>query len=139
MRALAACLTLFLGLGVMTALATTMAGCSDSTDTGGSGGASGASTAAGASSGGASAGAGAGGMCSFTASDCTGCLSTKCTDDLTACSKDASCKAALGDLQNCACSGTSIDDCAAAFYQAGGTPAEKLTNCYSLNCTDACM
>jgi len=137
MRALAACLTVFLGLGAMTALATTMAGCSDTSDAG-SGGASGASTTAGASSGGASAGAG-GAACSFSSTACTSCLGTKCADQLTACYADTACKAALDKLTPCVCGGTDVDTCAGTFATDGGDTAFKAAQCYSLNCESACM
>jgi hypothetical protein len=137
MRALAACLTVFLGLGAMTALATTMAGCSDTSDAG-SGGASGASTTAGASSGGASAGAG-GAACSFASDTCTGCLTNKCKDLVTACSGDADCGKALQKLTPCVCGGTDVDTCAGTFVTNGGDPAGRLTDCYTVNCTDSCQ
>jgi len=133
MRALAAVFTVLVGLGAMTALAGTMAACSDTSDAG-SGGASGAGTSAGASSG----GAGSGGACTFSSNACQSCLSAKCADLLVTCSGDADCKTALGKLTPCACGGTDVDTCAADFYTAGGDPAEKLVECYSLNCTDPC-
>jgi hypothetical protein len=138
MRALAACLTVFLGLGAMTALATTLAGCSDSTTTGGSGGASGASTTAGASSGGASAGSG-GASCSFQSTACTTCLGTKCMDQVVACQADTDCKAALTALTPCVCGGTDVNTCAGMFATDGGDPALQLAQCYTLNCEAACM
>ena len=137
MRALAACLTVFLGLGAMTTLATTMAGCSDTSDAG-SGGASGASTTAGASSGGASAGAG-GAACSFSSTACTTCLGSKCADQLNACSADADCTKALGKLTPCVCGGTDVNTCAGTFATDGGDPAVKAAECYTLNCESACM
>lgn len=137
MRAFAAVFTVLVGLGAMTALAGTMAGCSDTSDAG-SGGASGASTSAGASSGGASAGSG-GAACTFSSNACQSCLSTKCTDLLVACSSDADCKMALGKLTPCACGGTDVETCAGDFYTAGGDPAQKLIECYTLNCMDSCQ
>jgi hypothetical protein len=136
MRALAACLTVFLGLGAMTALASTMAGCSDTSDAG-SGGASGAGTSAGASSGGASAGSG--GMCSFGSTTCTNCLGSKCADEVVACQGDADCKAALQKLTPCACGGTDIDTCANKFVTDGGDLALEFAQCYTLNCESDCM
>ena len=138
MRILAACLTAVLGLSGLV----TMGACSDvSTDA--SGGAGGAATTAGA--GGASAGssstAGTGGAaCMFTTSVCQTCIQTKCGEFVLACSNDSVCKPGIATLSKCACDGTSTtDECAAAFLTSGGTPAEKLTNCYSTSCADVCQ
>ena len=138
MRAFAACLTVFLGLGALTALGATMAGCSDTSDAG-SGGASGAATTAGAANaGGPSAGSG-GDACTFKSTACTDCLMNKCGTQLAACAVDAACKAALQQLTPCACGGTSVDDCAATFAQDGGDPAFLATECYTTMCTDSCQ
>jgi hypothetical protein len=135
MRAFAACLTVFLGLGAMTTLGATMAGCSDTSDAG-SGGASGSVATAG--SGGASAGAG-GASCSFASAACLSCLSTKCMDEFAACQSDSDCKAAQAKLTPCACGGTDIDTCAGKFVTDGGDPARDFAECYTLNCEAACM
>ncbi|MEO6603153.1 MAG: hypothetical protein ABIQ16_24925 [Polyangiaceae bacterium] len=138
MRALAACFAVFVGLGAMTALATTMAGCSSTSDAG-SGGASGAAANALAGAGGANAGAGAGGAaCSFSSDACSGCFVDKCKDLVAACSADTNCAKALPKLTPCVCGGTDVETCAGSFYTDGGDPAQKLAECYSLNCTAAC-
>lgn len=142
MRAFAACLTVFLGLGAMTALASTMAGCSDSTDAGGSGGASGAATAAGATSGGASATAGSGGAaaCKFSSTACLGCITGKCTDKFAACGNDDACKAALDSLGTCACTTDDTEACQRTFVTDGGDVALDLTECYTVNnCDQDCQ
>ncbi|MET0793643.1 MAG: hypothetical protein ABW061_19140 [Polyangiaceae bacterium] len=138
MRALAACFTLFLGLGSITALTATMAGCSDTSDAG-SGGASGASVTAGAG-GGATAGTGGGASdCSFQSSACTTCLGTKCGDDVAACSADSACKKALGALTPCVCGGTDPETCQGTFVTNGGDLARDLAECYTLNdCANSC-
>ena len=143
MRALAAGLTVFLGLGAIGVLATTMAGCSDSTDAGGSGGASGATAAAGA--GGASAGtsgggdAGSTGECAFLSDACNECLAMNCGTEAGACIGDASCGAALNTLQGCVCTADDPTTCQTAFVTDGGDPATALATCFATHCTAACQ
>lgn len=141
MRILAACSAVFLGLSALLA----MSACSDVSDgSAGAGGASGAAptasggkAAAGASSGGGSAGSGT--TCLFLSSACTGCLQSKCGMQTGACVADDACSSELATLSSCACGGKMTpDECQAAFQTAGGSVAEELGNCYSLNCTEVC-
>jgi len=141
MRVLAACLASVLGLGALA----TIAACSDATDSGsaGAGGASSAGSGGRASSAGASSSAGTGGgaECKFLSDACQGCLVIdSCGTQLQACTKDATCAPAIEPLTNCACGSTmTADQCQAAFLTAGGSKAEQLVNCYSLNCEDECQ
>lgn len=140
MRALVACFTVFLGLGAMTALGATMAGCSDTSDAGSGGASGGPATTAGApNAGGPSAGSGGGPACTFASTACNDCLMTSCGTQLAACVADAACKEAVQKLAPCACGGTAVDDCAATFAQDGGDPAFVLTECYSTMCMDSCQ
>ena len=142
MRILAACSAVILGLSAMLA----MSACSTASDgSGGTGGASGAApvgsggrASAGASNNGGSAGSGS--MCLFLSSACTGCLQSKCGMQTMACVNDDACSKELVTLPNCACgSAKTPDECQAAFQTAGGSVAEQLGNCYTLNCMDVCQ
>lgn len=152
MRALSACLTVFLGLSATITLAS-MVGCSDSTDAG-SGGAGGASTAgaggASAGKGGASAGtggasAGSGGEagaveCKADSEACTTCVNTNCFDEAMACLGDNGCKNALFALTGCACAGVKdAMECATDFGNDGGDLAPPFAVCYTDNCVSACQ
>ena len=142
MRVLAACLLGVLGLSGLT----TMAACSDATDSGGAAGASGAS-ASGAGAGGKAPTAGssstagtAGSGCSFATPTCNDCISQKCKTQVTACSGDDGCLAALNELPGCLC-GPSPDPetCQNTFVTDGGDTAFKLAECYTLNCESVCQ
>lgn len=143
MRVLAACLVGFLGLGALT----TMAACSDSTDAGsagaaGSGGGSAAGSAGKASSAGSTSAAGtAGGSaeCGFKSVDCSTCLGDKCGDQANACGLDDTCGGALSDLADCVCDPKKdAETCINSFVTDNGDVALKLSECYTLNCEDAC-
>jgi len=151
MRALSACLTVFLGLSATITLAS-MVGCSDSTDAG-SGGAGGASTAGaggasagkgGASAAGASAGGGSGEAgapaCKFDSEGCSSCVQTKCGTEAAACFMVPACQTALLALDACACEGVKTpDECATDFGNDGGGPAPALAQCYAENCVSSCQ
>lgn len=142
MRVLAACLVGFLGFGALA----TMAACSDSTDAGsaGAGGGSAAGAAGKAGSAGSTSTAGTGGgsaECSFNSVDCSACLGEKCGDQANACYADDKCGDALFfDLPECVCDASKDPDtCVGTFVSENGSLAEKLANCYTLNCEDACQ
>jgi hypothetical protein len=149
MRALSACLTVVLGLGVVA-----MAACSStsSDDTAGGGTAGGAT--AGTSAGGASAGTSSGGTspsaagdtgaggaaCSFESDACTACLQTSCKDELGACIGDSTgkCSAGVTALDPCLCnSTTSAAECETTFI-GGGDLQKSLATCFDTNCKSAC-
>src|SRR4051812_10077276 len=105
MRGIAACLVGLVGLGALA----TMAACSDSTDSG-SGGVGGTPATAGAggkaNSGGSSNNGGSGGgslECGFAKDSCNECLTSKCADEMNACSDAGNCLADLLALPNCVC------------------------------------
>lgn len=146
MRNFKACLLGVLGLAALSVAAA----CSDSTDMGsaGTGGAAaGAANHAGATSSGGSAGsvsdAGAAGSadgCAFNTRECQTCFLTKCAELLPACYASASCVSGLTDLGTCACTpGKDPNECLATFVTENGAPAEKLAECYSLNCEETCQ
>jgi len=139
MRVIYACLVGFLGLGALT----TMAACSDATDgSGGAAGSSGASSSAGAGGKVAAAGTGGGSTdCGFQTTECSACLGEKCGDLVDACGAVTSCRDALAvDLPKCVCDPSKdADTCVGTFVTENGDPAEKLANCYTLNCEDACQ
>jgi hypothetical protein len=143
MRAIAACLVGFLGLGALA----TMAACSDATDgSGGAAGSSGASSSAGAGGSSAAAGAtssaGSGGgsaECGFLTQACTACFSANCKDQYTECAGDTDCAQALGALPNCVCGSSDSEACQSKFVTDGGDSAEKLANCFTLNCEEECQ
>jgi len=145
MRGLAACLVGVLGLGALA----TMAACSDSTDMG-SAGAGGSSAAAGSGSGGkaGSAGssttAGQGGEagtaeCGFQTVECSTCLGEKCGEQVNACGDVTSCGDALQMIPGCVCNpANDPETCIHDFVTAEGDVAQKLAECYTLNCADLC-
>jgi len=143
MRGLAACLLGVLGLGALA----TMGACSDATD-GGTGGAAGApASAGGAGKAGAgtaggsnTAGTGGAGTCAFFSEACSECLQGKCESQLSDCSAEQSCAGPLGMLTICVCKpGNDPDTCVGDFVTEVGDVAEKLANCYTLNCEDVCQ
>jgi hypothetical protein len=140
MRALSACLTVLLGLGMVGLAACSSSSSDDSAaagssgaDTGGSGG------AATAGSGGDIGAAGAGPECSFTSSACESCIATSCADEFAACMGDDTCVGGLGDLEPCLCnSSTSTADCETAFKTAGGDSAAPFATCVDTDCQAEC-
>src|SRR5262245_52352423 len=143
MRGFAACLLGVLSLGALA----TMGACSDATD-GGSGRAAGMSASAGgagkAGSGTAggsnTAGSGGGATCGFLTEACNDCLTGKCGSQLGVCTDDTACSNALGGLTVCVCTpGKDPDTCVGDFVTEVGDVAEKLANCYTLNCEDVCQ
>jgi hypothetical protein len=138
MRVIAACLLGFLGLAGLS----TMAACSDATDAG-SGGAAGSSGASPGGKAGATSSAGTGGsaQCGFQTTECSACLGEKCGDQVDACGAVNSCRdALLLDLPKCVCDPSQdANDCVGTFVTENGDLAEKLANCYTLNCEDACQ
>ncbi|HET7543617.1 MAG TPA: hypothetical protein VFK05_27280 [Polyangiaceae bacterium] len=143
MRTLAACLVGVLGLGVLS----TLGACSDSTDMGTAGAGGAAAGAAGkagsTSSAGATSDAGAGGsadQCAFQSEECTKCFIAKCAETGAACYGIPSCADGLDALGTCACApGNDPNECLATFITENGDPAEKLANCYTLNCEKTCQ
>lgn len=133
MRVLAACFAVVLGLGGVA----TLAACSDVSD--GSGGAGGSS---GTASAGAPSGGSGGGTadCQYMSDGCQTCIRQMCGTQVVACGADsATCLPALNRLTVCACDPKQTTDNCQATFLATGSLAERLTNCYSLNCTDACQ
>jgi hypothetical protein len=142
MRALSACLTVLLGLG-MVGLAACSSSSSDDSAAAGSGGADtgGSGGAATAGSGGSDIGAaGAGPECSFTSDACEACIKTSCSDEFSACmADDSTCGAALGPLGLCLCdSTTSTADCETTFETAGGDSATAFAMCVDTDCQAEC-
>jgi hypothetical protein len=139
MRALSACLTVLLGLG-MVGLAACSSSSSDDSTAGGSGGASGGSAGATtAGSGGDIGAAGAGPECSFTSDACTMCVAKFCGDEFGACQGDDTCMGDLGTLGLCLCNGsTSTTDCETAFTTDGGDPATQFATCVNTDCQAEC-
>ena len=141
MRALAACLLGCLALGGLS----TMAACSDSTDmgsagTGGSSAVAGSGGKAGSAGSSSTAGTGGAAECSFRSIACSACLGDKCQAQAAACSKDDTCTEKFTDLPDCACDpANDADECLGKFVTDAGDVAEKLANCYSLNCEAACQ
>jgi hypothetical protein len=163
MRIFAACLVGVLGFGVLS----TLAACSDSTDTGSAGAGGAGAGAAGKAGSGGNAGsgkAGAGGdtstagetsaagdtsaageggganECAFYSEACTNCFIEKCAAASLACYAVASCQTGVQTLSDCACTpGNDPTQCLATFVSENGDPAEQLANCYSLNCEAACQ
>lgn len=145
MRGLAALLVGMVGLGALA----TMAACSDSTDMGSAGGGAGGSPAAAGSGGKAgSAGstnmagsAGAGLECGFATEACNDCLIAKCEDQTNACAEaGGTCVSDLIDLPNCVCNpDKDPTTCIGDFVSKNGDPAQKLAECYTLNCEEACQ
>ena len=139
MRAFAACFVAVLGLGALTS----MAACSDATDTG-SGGAGGATAEGGAkATAGAPASAGTGGKaavdCKFESDACQTCIGSKCMAEAGACVAADGCATPLFTLEECACDKTmTTDSCKAAFIKDGGDEATELSTCYAKNCTASC-
>lgn len=140
MRGLAACLVGLVGLGALA----TMAACSDSSD-GSAGGMGGAAAVAGsggkASTAGSSSVAGTGGggaeICGFYTQECSECLGEKCADETAACT--GSCGDSLLDAADCMCDpANDTTKCIGDFVTKEGDVAEKLANCYSVNCETAC-
>ena len=160
MRALSACLTVVLGLGVA-AIAACSSTASD-TGSGGTGGTSAGGTSAGGTSAGgtSSAGTHAGGTssagtggaigaagdqgaggdtCSFDSPDCAACIATKCPTEFGACGNDNMCSAALSSLQPCLCNSSSTAaECTTKFKTDGGTAAGDLSTCFDANCKSSC-
>jgi hypothetical protein len=137
MRVLATCLAGFLGLAALA----TMAACSDSTDVGaaGAGGAAGGGSGGKVGSAGSTTGA-AGAECGFQTADCSTCLGDKCGEQANACSDDSACATGLYALPNCVCDPSKDPEtCIGKFVSDNGDVAEKLANCYSLNCAEACQ
>jgi len=129
------------GLGALA----TMAACSDSTDAG-SGGAGGSVAAGGSHSGGKAStagGAGTGGgslECGFATEECQACLTGKCEDQVNACSEAGNCLTDLLALPNCVCvPSNDPSECIGEFVSKNGDPAQKLAECYTLNCEDLCQ
>ena len=140
MRALSACLTVLLGLG-MVGLAACSSSSSDDSAAAGSGGAAtgGSGGAATAGSGGDIGAAGAGPECTFTSDACTSCITTSCADEFGACQNDDTCMADLGPLGLCLCNGTmSTTDCETAFTTDGGDPATQFATCVNMDCQAEC-
>ena len=141
MRVLAASFMVFFGLGGLA----TLAACSDANSgTGGAGGAGGSDASGGKASAGAPNGVSSGGAasdCTFSSDACQTCIAQKCGAQVGACAADsATCLPALDTLTVCACDPRQTTDaCQAAFVTAASTLAEKLTNCYTLNCMAACQ
>jgi hypothetical protein len=136
MRVLAACFTLVLALAGLA----TLAACSDVSD--GTAGAGGAGGSGGNASAGAPSGGSGGGTadCKYMSSNCQTCITQMCSAQVAACGADSTtCLPALNTLTVCACDTKQTpDDCQAAFLKTGSL-AERLTNCYSLNCLSACQ
>jgi len=146
MRGLAACLVGLVGLGALA----TMAACSDSTDSGSAGGGAGGSpAAAGSNSGGkansagstSTAGTGGGGVeCGFATEECNGCLTDKCETQTNACAEEDGCLSDLLALPNCVCDpANDAATCIGDFVQTNGDTAQKLAECYTVNCEDLCQ
>ena len=141
MRGLAAGLLAVLCFGGLS----TMAACSDTSD-GGSGGAGGTPAAAGSggkasTAGGTSmAGTGGGGVeCGFAKPSCNECLVDNCGDELNGCADAGNCVSDLMALPNCVCVPTNdAETCIHDFVEQNGDPAQKVAECYTLNCEDAC-
>jgi hypothetical protein len=150
MRALSACLTVVLGLGVA-AIAACSSTASDDTAGGGSAGATTGGTSAGGTSaggtGGASAGTSAGGTdvgaggapeCSFDSPDCGTCLGTMCSDSFMACGNDSTCGLALSNLEPCVCGGMSTTTECETTFIGTGDKAKALADCFDAKCKSAC-
>jgi hypothetical protein len=156
MRALTASLTVVLGIA---AASMGLSACSDSTDSNGAAGAAGkaggsvgeagdTSEAGGSNVGGGGASAGApggdagsagAGECSFQSDACLGCIQSKCTSEVVACSGDPACGQGLGGLPVCACDGAStVEECKTTFSESGGETADALIGCYEENCAATC-
>jgi hypothetical protein len=139
MRALSACLTVLLGLGMVGLAACSSSSSDDSaaggsggTDTGGSGGAITAGS-------GGDIGAAGGPECTFTSDACTMCLGTSCSDEFMACQDDDTCNAGLGPLGLCLCeSTTSTADCKTTFTTDGGDTATAFATCVDTDCQAEC-
>ena len=151
MRALSACLTVVLGLGVA-AMAACSSTSSDDTSGGGTAGAATAGTSAGGTSAGTSSGGtstggtdvGAGGDssgCAFLDGPCGSCFATNCADDENTCTKEAACDAALtgtDGLIACACGGDmTIAQCATTFGAVDDL-SKAVTACAKTNCATEC-
>jgi hypothetical protein len=152
MRALSACLTVVLGLGVA-AMAACSSTSSDGTAGGGSAGAatagtSAGGTSAGTSSGGSSTGGGtvsaagdtgaAGAACNFGSDACTACIGMNCSDSFGACVADNNCSAGVSALQPCLCnSPMSIAECETTFI-GGGATEKALADCFDAHCKADC-
>ena len=150
MRALTACLTVVLGLGLAA-----MAACSstsDTTGTGGTGGTSSGGTSSGGTGGKAAGGTGGTSVgvagdngaagapeCAFTSDACGACLNDKCGAMLQACQDDTgTCGADIFTLIGCACDGTtSLTECETNFI-GGGDPQKAAADCFDANCKAAC-
>jgi hypothetical protein len=137
MRALTACFTVVLGLG-MAAMAACSSTSSDDTAAGGSAG----STVAGGT-GGTVAEGGAGGSadsCAFV-DNCAPCIATNCLAEETACIKEEACDTALtgtDGLASCACDPTKTPaDCTATFTATDAT-AKAVTDCAAAHCATEC-
>ena len=149
MRALSACLTVVLGLGVA-AIAACSSTASDDTAGGGTAGATTGGTSAGGTSaggtGGASAGTGGTGIgaggapaCTFNSDTCTGCLTDHCGTEETACTSDATCGQAVFSLDGCLCDGVmSTTECETTFITDGGAKAKTLADCFDASCKTSC-
>ena len=157
MRALSACLTTVLGLG----LAAMVACSSTASDTGGAGaGGTGGGSTAGTSAGGSSAGdhaggtgggtagtvgaagdMGAAGSCSF--SDvCAPCIAMQCPDQAQACVTNTPCEAAYfvgsDSLLACACeSSKTPPECAQTFSDVNAQ-SKAVAQCAAANCKTEC-
>ena len=156
MRALSACLTVVLGLGVAVIAAcsstasdsaaggtagTATSGGSGGTATGGtSSGGKGGTAAAGTSSSAAGADNGGAPACTFNSDACQTCLMGHCGTQETACTDDtAMCGSAIFALDGCLCGGTmSVAECETTFITDGGAKAKTLADCFDANCKTAC-
>ena len=154
MRALSACLTVVLGLGVA-AIAACSSTASD-TGTGGTGGqATGGTSAGGASAGSSSAGKGGSAAagtsssaagdtgsagaaaCSFESDACIACVASKCGTPVGACK--GACGTALSNLDGCLCnSSSSPAECETKFITDGGDQGKAVADCFDANCKSVC-
>ena len=159
MRALSACLTVVLGLGVA-AIGACSSTASDDGAAGSGGTSAGGTSAGGTSSGGSStagkggsstagtssaagdtgaAGAAGSGACTFESEACTGCMKDKCGSELDACTGTPACATAVFQLDGCLCSGSSsAAECETTFISDGGTKGKALADCFDANCKTVC-
>ncbi|HTA92785.1 MAG TPA: hypothetical protein VK745_24575 [Polyangiaceae bacterium] len=134
MRALSACLTAVLALGLGVAACS-----SSSSDDSAAAGAAGA-PATGGAGGTSDIGAGGAPECSFTSDACTTCLAANCADALMACSNDdATCAPAVDALEPCLCNSTmTTAQCESTFKTSGGDLATALATCVDTSCMATC-
>jgi hypothetical protein len=134
MRALSACLTAILALGLGAAACSSSS--SDDSAAAGSAGAGGSGTTAGGTGG----AAGAADECPNLPQACADCVATNCADAVSACEDDpaAMCPTAEGTFDICACQGDmTLTQCTATF-SASGDLAKAVADCSMSMCATPC-